>query len=82
MLHDKTGNVGRRSWDTPPRYVLRDVSLSADGASIRFVECERTWHPVEPARQNARRTRVESTISGCSAPQRTILADVEPAALW
>jgi hypothetical protein len=38
-----SGFVGRRSWDTPPRYVLRDVSLSKDGASIAFRECDRTW---------------------------------------
>jgi hypothetical protein len=75
------GFVGRRSWDTPPRYVLRDVSLSADGASISFIECERTFRPVEQARQNPRGTRMTAVISGCSpARQTTVFSQVRQTA--
>jgi hypothetical protein len=61
-----SGFVGRRSWDTPPRFVLRDVSLSHDGARVTFRECEKTWRRVDPARQNRRGTRVEPIVSGCA----------------
>ncbi len=75
------GFVGRRSWDTPPRYVLRDVTLSADGASISFIECERTFRPVEQARQNPRGTRMTAVISGCSpARQTTVFSQVRQTA--
>ena len=78
-----SGFVGRRSWDTPPRYVLRDVSLSADGGEITFLECERTYRKVDAARQNPRGTRVESSIRNCSPETQTIAFSTVPkASLW
>ena len=78
-----SGFVGRRSWDTPPSYVLRDVSLSTDGRAITFRECERTWRPVEAARQNPRGSRVESSIGNCSAvPQTVEFTAVAKSSLW
>jgi hypothetical protein len=71
-----SGFVGRRSWDTPPRYILQDLVLSADGASVTFRECERTWRPGPPQRQNARGTRVDRVVSGCSESRTVTLADV------
>lgn len=78
-----SGFVGRRSWDTPPRYILRDVSLSADGRQITFRECERTWHKVDAARQNARGTRVESSVANCSDGSHTVaFSAVAASHLW
>jgi hypothetical protein len=71
-----SGFVGRRSWDTPPRYVLQDLALSPDGSSVTFRECERTWRPSAPERQNSRRTRVDRVIGGCSESRTVTLADV------
>jgi hypothetical protein len=73
------GFVGRRSWDQPPRYTLHDLALSADGASVTFRECEHTWQPNPPERQNARGSRVHRVDGGCSDPKTVTLADV-PAA--
>jgi hypothetical protein len=77
-----SGFVGRRSWDTPPRYILRDLALSPDGTSVTFRECERTWRPSPPGRQNARGSRVDRVISGCSASTTVALADVPPGNRW
>jgi hypothetical protein len=66
------GFVNRRSWDVPPRFILRDFVLSADGRAAFFRECERTYHPVNAARQNAHGTRVAATIGNCSAALRTV----------
>jgi hypothetical protein len=71
-----SGFVGRRSWDTPPRYILQDLALSSDGSSVTFRECERTWKLSTPERQNARRTRVDRVISACSAAATVALAAV------
>ena len=71
-----SGFVGRRSWDVPPRYILRDLALSADGTRVTFRECERTWSPAPPERQNARGTRVDRVNSGCSTATTVTLADV------
>jgi dipeptidyl aminopeptidase/acylaminoacyl peptidase len=71
-----SGFVGRRSWDTPPRYILQDMGLSPDGTSVTFRECERTWQSNPPERQNARGTRVEPMIGGCSGVTTVALADV------
>jgi hypothetical protein len=71
-----SGFIGRRSWDTPPRYIPQDLALSSDGSSVRFRECERTWKPSSPARQNSRGTRVDRVISGCSETRTVTLADV------
>ncbi len=73
-----SGFVGRRSWDQPPRYSLRDLALSADGASVTFRECEHTWQRNPPERQNARDTRVHRVDGGCS-DLRTIALDDVPA---
>jgi hypothetical protein len=70
------GFVGRRSWDTPPRYILRDLSLSDDGSSITFRECDRTWRPAPAERQNRRGTRVEQVESGCSGAKAVAFAEV------
>ena len=71
-----SGFVGRRSWDVPPRYVLRDLSLSADGTRVTFRECDRTFRPAPPERQNSRGTRVVPVINGCSTATTVALADV------
>ena len=71
-----SGFVGRRSWDQPPRYTLQDLALSSDGASVTFRECEHTWRPNPPERQNARGTRVHRVDGGCSDPRTVALADV------
>lgn len=73
-----SGFVGRRSWDTPPKYILRDVSLGDDGTSVSFRECERTWVPVEPALQNRRGTRVRQVINGCSGALSTVVLATVP----
>ena len=78
-----SGFVGRRSWDTPPKYILRDVSLGADGRSVSFRECEKTYVPIEPAQQNRRGTRVREIIGGCSDAVNTVeLATVPGDRLW
>jgi len=71
-----SGFVGRRSWDQPPRYTLRDLALSSDGASVTFRECEHTWQLSPPGRQNARGTRVHRVEGGCSDMRTVALADV------
>ena len=71
-----SGFVGRRSWDQPPRYTLRDLTLSSDGAGVTFRECEHTWQLNPPERQNARRTRVHRVEGGCSGMRTVALADV------
>ena len=71
-----SGFVGRRSWDQPPRYTLRDLTLSSDGASVTFRECEHTWQLSPPGRQNARGTRVHRVEGGCSDMRTVALADV------
>lgn len=71
-----SGFVGRRSWDQPPRYTLRDLALSNDGASVTFRECEHTWERNPPERQNARGTRVHRVDGGCSEMRTVALADV------
>jgi len=70
------GFLGRRSWDQPPRYTLRDLSLSSDGASVTFRECEHAWQLSPPERQNARGTRVHRVEGGCSEMRTVALADV------
>ena len=71
-----SGFVGRRSWDQPPRYTLRDLALSADGTSVTFRECQHTWRPNPPDRQNARGTRVHRVDGGCSDTRTVALDDV------
>jgi hypothetical protein len=71
-----SGFVGRRSWDQPPRFILQHLALSPDGASVTFRECERTWKPSAPERQNARGTRVDRVMDGCSEMKAVALADV------
>jgi len=71
-----SGFVGRRSWDQPPRYTLRDLALSSDGASVTFRECERTWQLNPPERQNARGTRVHPVEGECSDMRTVALSDV------
>lgn len=70
------GFVGRRSWDQPPRYTLRDLALSADGTAVTFRECEHTWQRSPPERQNAQGTRVHRVDGGCSEPRTVALEDV------
>jgi hypothetical protein len=78
-----SGFVGTRSWDTPPRFILRDVALSQDGSIVSFRECERSWHPVDSARQNTRGTRVEARIENCSIePTVVALASLGHALAW
>jgi hypothetical protein len=76
-----SGFVGRRSWDTPPRYILQDLALSSEGSSVTFRECERTWKPSTPDRQNARGSRVHRVDGGCSDAKTVTLADVPAANL-
>ena len=71
-----SGFVGRRSWDVPPRYTLRDLALSSDGTSVTFRECEHTWQLNPPERQNPRGTRVHRVEGGCSGMRTVALADV------
>jgi len=71
-----SGFVGRRSWDQPPRYTLQGLALSSDGASVTFRECEHTWRPNPPERQNARGTRVHRAEGGCSDTRSVALDDV------
>jgi hypothetical protein len=71
-----SGFVGRCSWAQPPRYALRDLTLSSDGASVTFRECEHTWPLNPPERQNARGTRVHRVEGGCSETRTVALADV------
>jgi len=71
-----SGFVGRRSWDQPPRYTLRDLALSPDGASVTFRECEHTWQRNPPERQNPRGTRVHRVDGGCSEAKVVAFADV------
>ena len=73
-----SGFVGRRSRDQPPRYTLRNLALSSDGTSVTFRECEHTWRPNPPERQNARGTRVHRVDGGCS-DMRTVALDDVPA---
>jgi hypothetical protein len=75
------GFVGRRSWDQPPRYTLRDLALSDDGASVTFRECEHTWQRNPPERQNARGSRVHRVDGGCADPKTVTLADVPAVSL-
>jgi len=75
------GFVGRRSWDQPPRYAVRDLALSDDGTSVTFRECEHSWQRDPPERQNARGSRVHSVDLGCSDPKTVTLADVPAASL-
>jgi hypothetical protein len=75
------GFVGRRSWDQPPRFTVRDLAVSDDGTRVTFRECEHTWQPNPPERQNTRGSRVHRVDGGCSDPKTVRLADVPAANL-
>jgi len=76
-----SGFVGRRSWAQPPQYTVRDLALSDDGTRVTFRECEHTWQPNPPERQNARGSRVHRVDGGCSDAKTVTLADVPAASL-
>jgi len=74
-----SGWVGRRSWDQPPGFILRDLSLTADGSAAIFRECVRKYVPVEPALQNPRGTRLRPVIEGCTSGPVTVSFATIPA---
>lgn len=62
-----SGFVGRRSWDTPPRYVLSAAALTADGGGMVFRECERVFVPVAASSQTSPGRRYEATLRACTS---------------
>jgi hypothetical protein len=60
---------------------VRDLALSDDGTRVTFRECEHTWQPNPPERQNARGSRVHRVDGGCSDAKTVTLADVPAASL-
>lgn len=66
-----SGFIGRESRATPPRWVVQDVALSADGARATFRQCERVFEPIEE--RNSFSWRQRSVIRDCSQDRETVL---------
>jgi WD40 repeat protein len=60
-----SGHIRQPNGSYPPKYAVRDVSLSADGATITYVPCERN-----PYVLNSRPERLS-----CSGDQETLAVD-------
>lgn len=72
-----SGFPGTRTWDTPPRRVLREPALTTDGSGMVFTECERAWVKAPPERQNRTGRKLEALLRGCGEAQVTVrFADV------
>jgi hypothetical protein len=76
-----SGFVGRRSWDTPPRYILSGAALMGDGSGMVFRECERDYVPGAPG-QNTRGSRVAVSLRACTTQPQMLQFDEIPQDRW
>jgi len=80
-LKDSNGRATELTRLAPDADWCNLIVWSSDSTRVTFRECEHTWQPNPPERQNARGSRVHGVDGGCSDAKTVTLADVPAASL-